>query len=128
GTDKIELDGLQSSIAATVKQVNGNTVLDIGDDEITLAGLTPNQLSPDDFIKVFAPGAPPSGPNPSPPAGTTADMILRHSADGKNEIYNIGNNSLLAAYQLGQVGTDWAFATLGRFNGSDTTGMLLRNS
>src|SRR6516225_1678161 len=30
--------------------------------------------------------------NPPPPAGTTADMILRHGADGKYEIYNIGNN------------------------------------
>jgi hypothetical protein len=35
---------------------------------------------------------------------------------------------LLAAYQLGQVRTDWAFVTLGGFNGSDTTDMLLRNS
>jgi hypothetical protein len=66
--------------------------------------------------------------NPPPPAGTTADMILRHGAYGDYEIYNIGNNSLLGAYYLGQVGTDWAFVTLGRFNGSDTTDMLLRNS
>jgi hypothetical protein len=66
--------------------------------------------------------------NPPPPAGTTADMILRHGADGKYEIYDIGNNAVLAAYQLGQVGTDWAFVTLGGFNGSDTTDMLLRNT
>jgi hypothetical protein len=66
--------------------------------------------------------------NPPPPAGTTADMILRHLADGKYEIYDIGANSLLAAYQVGQVGTDWTFVTLGGFNGSDTTDMLLRNS
>jgi hypothetical protein len=66
--------------------------------------------------------------NPPPPAGTTADMILRHGADGKYEIYDIGANSLLAAYQVGQVGTDWTFVTLGGFNGSDTTDMLLRNS
>jgi hypothetical protein len=73
---------------------------------------------------------PPTNPptNPPPPAATTADMILRHGADGKYEICDIGNNSLLAAYQLGQVGTDWAFVTLGGFNGSDTTDMLLRNS
>ena len=128
GTDKIELDGLQSSTAAGVNEVNGNTVIHVGDDQITLAGVTPNQLSPDDFITVFAPTVPPSGPNPSPPAGTTAAMILRHGADGKYEIYDIGNNSVLAAYQLGQVGTDWAFVTLGRFNGSDTTDMLLRNT
>jgi hypothetical protein len=35
--------------------------------------------------------APPS--NPAPPAGTTADMILRHGADGKYEIYDIGGNT-----------------------------------
>jgi hypothetical protein len=45
------------------------------------------------------------GPNP-PPAGTTADMILSHGVDGHYEIYDIGNNSILAAYDLGQVGTD----------------------
>jgi hypothetical protein len=144
GTDKIEFDGLQSSTTAALNGVNGNTVLNVGDDQITLAGVTPNQLSPNDFIPndfitVFTPEpppgpdpspppGPPSGPNPSPPAGTTADMILRHGADGTYEIYDIGNNSVLAGYQLGQVGTDWAFVTLGRFNGSDTTDMLLRNS
>jgi hypothetical protein len=66
--------------------------------------------------------------NPPPPAGTTANMILRHGADGKYEIYDIGANSLLAAYQVGQVGTDWTFVTLGGFFGTDTTDMLLRNS
>jgi probable HAF family extracellular repeat protein len=66
-------------------------------------------------------------PNPPPPPGTTADMILRRG-DGMYEIYDIGNNAILGAFQLGQVGTDWAFVTLGGFNGSDTTDMLLRNS
>jgi len=55
-------------------------------------------------------------------------MILRHGADGQYEIYDIGNNSLLAAYQLGQVGTDWKFVGLGRLFGSDTSDMILRNS
>jgi hypothetical protein len=67
-------------------------------------------------------------PNPAPPSGTTADMILRHGADGKYEIYDIGANNLLAAYQLGQVGTDWRFVGLGGFNGTDTTDMLLRSA
>jgi hypothetical protein len=72
----------------------------------------------------------PSAPaaNPPPPAATTADMILRHGADGQYEIYDIGRNSLLAAYHLGQVGTDWQFVALGGFFGRDTTDMLLRNS
>jgi hypothetical protein len=73
------------------------------------------------------------GPNPPPPAGTTADMILRGAdtspaAMGQYEIYDIGNNAILASYSLGQVGTDWQFAGLGRFFGSDTTDMVLRNS
>jgi hypothetical protein len=66
--------------------------------------------------------------NPPPPPGTTADMVLRHGADGLYEIYDIGGNSLLAAYQLGKVGTDWRFVTLGSFFGNDTTDMLLRNA
>src|SRR5260221_14675765 len=55
-------------------------------------------------------------PNPPPPPGTTADMILRGAnsspaAMGQYEIYNIGNNAILAGNSLGQVGTDWAFVT-----------------
>src|SRR5262249_44794614 len=66
--------------------------------------------------------------NPPPPPGTIADMILRHGADGVYEIYDLGNNAIVAASRLGQVGTDWQFVTLGGFNGNDTTDMLLRNS
>src|SRR6266404_4352090 len=67
-------------------------------------------------------------PNPPPPAATTADMILRHGADGLYEIYDLGNNTILAAFQLGQVGTDWRFVGLSGFFGNDTTDMLLRNA
>ena len=67
-------------------------------------------------------------PNPPPPPGTTADMVLRHGADGIYEIYDIGDNAILAAFPLGQVGTDWQFVTLGGFFGNDTTDMLLRNA
>jgi hypothetical protein len=72
-------------------------------------------------------------PDPPPPAGTTADMVLRGSNSspavaGQYEIYDLGSNAILAGYRLGQVGTDWAFVTLGGFNGSDTTDMLLRSS
>jgi probable HAF family extracellular repeat protein len=72
-------------------------------------------------------------PNTPPPAATTAVMILRGAntslaARGQYEIYDIGNNAILAAYSLGQVGTDWAFVTLGGFQTGDTTDMLLRNS
>jgi hypothetical protein len=66
--------------------------------------------------------------NPPPAPATAADMILRHGADGLYEIYDIGNNAILAAYQLGQVGTDWKFVGLGNFFGNDTTDMLLRSA
>jgi hypothetical protein len=65
--------------------------------------------------------------NPPPPPRTTADMILRHDADGKYQIYDIGQNRLLASYALGQVGTDWNFYGRGGFFGNDTTDMMLRN-
>jgi virginiamycin B lyase len=65
-------------------------------------------------------------PNPALPAATTADMILRR-VDGTYQIYDLGDNAILASTQLGQVGTDFQFAGLGGFNGTDTTDMLLRN-
>ena len=46
----------------------------------------------------------PTGPNPLPPAGTTADMILRArtvAVGGQYEIYDIGNNAILAGYSVG---------------------------
>ena len=55
-------------------------------------------------------------------------MILRQAPTASYEIYDIGNNAILAAYSLGQVGTDWQFVGLGGFFGSDTSDMLLRNS
>jgi endoglucanase len=68
-----------------------------------------------------------TGPNPPPPVGTSADMILRRG-DGTYAIYNIGNNRILGSYQLGQVGTDWQLVGLGGFYGGDTADMLLRNA
>src|SRR5262245_2074119 len=72
------------------------------------------------------------GPNPLPPAGTTANMILRGAnaspSAGQYEVYNISNNTISTSYSLGQVGTDWQFIGLGGFFGSDTSDMLLRNS
>jgi uncharacterized repeat protein (TIGR01451 family) len=66
----------------------------------------------------------PSGTNPSPPPGTSANMILR-GADGIYVIYDIGNNVILAAYPLAQVATAWQLAG---FNAGNTSNMTLRNS
>src|SRR5262249_40789806 len=92
------------------------------------AGNNSLTFSNTDFLVMSALGwtSTPQG-NPAPPAATTADMILRHGSDGQYYIYDIGNNSLLAAYKLGQVGTDWNFYGLGGFFGNDTTDMVLRN-
>jgi hypothetical protein len=70
----------------------------------------------------------PPNPNPIPSIGTTANLILRQSSSGLYEIYDIGNNTILAGYEFSQVGSEWQFAGLGGFFGSDTTDMLLRNS
>ena len=73
---------------------------------------------------------------------TTANLVLRTPALDPNDpaglnpslnqtlyrIYNIGSNALLAANQLGKVGSDWGFVTLGGFFDGDTADMLLRNS
>jgi hypothetical protein len=68
--------------------------------------------------------------NPAPPDATTANMVLRNASNttATYQIYNLGANSILAANSLGQVGSEWGFVTLGNFNSSDPSDMLLRNS
>src|SRR5262249_5769785 len=67
-------------------------------------------------------------PNPAPPPGTAALMIMSDPSNGTYEVYNVGGNAILAAYQLIQVGTSWTFAALGTFQAGDRSDMLLRNS
>jgi hypothetical protein len=81
----------------------------------------PNNPAPDN-------PAPDSPTHTLPPVATTGDMILSHPSDGHYEIYNMGNNSILAADLLGQVGTDYHFGGLGNFAGPTTTGIILRSS
>ena len=38
--------------------------------------------------------------NPPPPPVTTADMIMRDGNNGDFEIYDLGNNTIQAAYAL----------------------------
>ena len=71
---------------------------------------------------------PPPPPPPAVPAGTTADMIMRDGNNGNYEIYDLGNNAILAAAPLGQVGTEWKVSGVGGFFGTDTSDMILRNS
>jgi hypothetical protein len=68
--------------------------------------------------------------NPAPPDTTTANMVLRNASTttASYQIYNLGANTILAGYPLAQVGSDWGFVTLGNFNLSDPSDMLLRNS
>jgi hypothetical protein len=66
--------------------------------------------------------------NPAAPPAVSANMVLRNSGNGQYQIYNLGNNSILASYWLTQVATDFSFVTLGGFNDGDTSDMLLRNS
>jgi hypothetical protein len=69
--------------------------------------------------------------NPAPPDATTANMVLRNAptTTATYQIYNLGANSILASNSLGaQIGSDWEFVTLGNFNSSDPSDMLLRNS
>jgi hypothetical protein len=103
---------------AQIGQILQQTATQFGNPLVAGAGLV-NALA-----AVTAALPPP--PN-APPAGTTANMVLSN-AGGLYNIYNIGGNSVLASNQLGLVGTDWAFVTLGGFNDGDTSDMLLRNS
>jgi uncharacterized repeat protein (TIGR01451 family) len=66
-------------------------------------------------------------PNPPPPPATTADMFLNNNS-GVYEIYNIGGNSILAAYQLPLSAANFQFAGAGGFFGTDTADLLLRNT
>jgi hypothetical protein len=68
------------------------------------------------------------GRNPSPPSGTTAEMIMSSPSNGDYEIYNVGGNRILAAYYLARVGSPWTFASLGTFQAGDSNDMLLRNA
>jgi uncharacterized repeat protein (TIGR01451 family) len=68
-----------------------------------------------------------SSPYPPPPSATSANMILRRT-DGLYAIYNLGNNATLATHPLAQVGSEWQFAGVGRFQAGDTADMLLRNA
>jgi hypothetical protein len=66
--------------------------------------------------------------NPGTPFGTSADMIM---SDGiSHEIYNIGNNTVISAYELEEFTDVGAVAVvgIGGFNGNDVADMLIRST
>jgi hypothetical protein len=69
---------------------------------------------------------------PSTPAGTTADLILQETSGaniGQLLVYDLGNNSILAGYTMGNVGLSWQTLGLGAFAGNpNEADMLMRDS
>jgi Subtilase family len=107
---------------ARVKQILQQTASAFGDQNIAGAGLLNAKAAVQLALQTAT-------------FATTANLVLRTTAldpAGLNQslyrIYNIGSNALLAADQLGKVGSDWGFVTLGGFFDDDTADMLLRNS
>src|SRR5262249_9585261 len=63
--------------------------------------------------------------NPGTALGTAADMIMSDQG-GNHEIYNIGNNTIISAYQLEVLTTIGPVAVVGvgGFNGNDAADMM----
>jgi hypothetical protein len=111
---------------ARVKQILQQTALPFGDPLVAGAGLVDAAAAVQLAMQTAT-------------FATTANLVLRTNAldpAGLNpslnqtlyRIYSIGSDALLAANQLGNVGSDWGFVTLGGFFDGDTADMLLRNS
>jgi hypothetical protein len=84
--------------------------------------------SPPSLEIAVNPNAPPPPPNPAPPAGTTAVMIMTQASSANYEIYDLGNNNVLAAYPLTNIASPWQVVGLGNFSGTDLSDMMLRNT
>ena len=66
--------------------------------------------------------------NPAPASDATSDMIMDRGSTGSYEIFDIGSNTILAAYALGQLAPQWQVAGMGGFDGADTSDIVLRNT
>src|SRR6202007_95099 len=58
------------------------------------------------------------------------DMLMRNSATGPFELYDISNTQITSATAMGQVGLAWSVAGFGDFSGhaGETGDMLMRNT
>ncbi len=65
---------------------------------------------------------------PPPSGGTTADMIMRDGSDEDYEIYDIGSNAILAAYELGQIGLHGRSPASAALTAPTRRDMLLRET
>ena len=111
-------DSPVSSLSATGINLNGGTITDGAGDAVNLSLTDLTQIGP----KIG------TLPNPPPPHATSADLIMRNGTTGHYEIYDIGENTVLAAYPLAQINSPWQVAGLGTFNGTDTSDILIRNA
>jgi hypothetical protein len=124
----IELIDANLNVLETYNIANANgtsTLTELGNGELLVDYRVQSSSTSavDDFV-ILNTALPPD----APPIGTSTDMIMRDSANGNYEIYDIGNNSILAADALGQVGLEWQVSGVGRFFGSDTSDLILRSS
>jgi hypothetical protein len=60
-------------------------------------------------------------------ADGTTDMMLRHATTGQFELYDIVNNQITSAFNIGTVGLDFQVGGFADFNQDGTTDMMLRN-
>jgi hypothetical protein len=90
-----------------------------------------NVMTPTDIKEVAAlgwafPFTPQLG-NPSPPAGTTADMVMS-DAGGDLEIYDIAHDAVVSAVPLGTLSSGVTALGVGAFNDGDGSDLLLSNT
>jgi hypothetical protein len=58
----------------------------------------------------------------------TTDMMLRNSNTGQFEVYDIRNNAITSAFNIGTVGLDFQVAGFGPFHAPGASDMILRNA
>jgi hypothetical protein len=57
----------------------------------------------------------------------TTDMMLRNANTGQFEVYDIRNNAITSAFNIGTVGLDFQVAGFGPFHAPGASDMILRN-